>query len=63
MSYQCPIHRNDIKNKVEEVNVLRKRYPNSKHLLPARQTAPEHPHEIMSNTFLISKQDSIRGKF
>ena len=34
-----------IKNKEEEVSVSRKRHPNSKHLLPALQAAPEHPHE------------------
>ena len=36
-----------IKKKEEEVNVSRKRHPYSKHLLPALQAAPEHPHETM----------------
>ena len=39
------IIRVEIKNKEEEVNVSRKRHPNS---TSALQAAPEHPHEIIN---------------
>ena len=45
-----------IKNKEEEVNVSRKRHPNYKHLLPALQAAPEHPHETTSQQRIVLRQ-------